>query len=151
MHKNLIGSRHKEAQEYINSAKTKLSKKDNSVEIKESSEQNLKKGINSYETGSYNEAISTLNKIPENSKHYKEAQNYINLIENKLSKKNKGKITEESLEQYLLEGMKLYKIGKYEEAISVWEKIPASSKHYAKTRKYIKTAETKLIEIKNKQ
>ncbi len=139
-----------------------LAEDDNSESI---NHENLNEGIKAYKTKQYMNGITFWEKIPDNSIHYKEAQNYIDSaktelskkdnsvekIENKLSKKNKGKITEESLEQYLLEGMKLYKIGKYEEAISVWEKIPENSKYYAKAQKYIKTAETKLIEIKNEK
>lgn len=128
-------------------AKNMLDKVSKEIDNKVSSY--YKTGLSYYEKGDYKSAITEFNKILNLKGSYKDTSLLLtkaNKIYNQKSSQDR-KLSQEKVQTFLYEGIRLYRNGKLQEAIDEWEKVLKVYPNHSKAIKYINRAKYKLQQM----
>ncbi|MDD5066012.1 MAG: tetratricopeptide repeat protein [bacterium] len=133
-------STHMEAQKMVE----KLEK-----EIDTSVQQSYSSGLAYYEQGDYKKAIDEFNKIVNLKGSYKDTNLLLTkarkIYEKKVAKETE--LSQQKVQEFLFNGIKLYRDGKLKEAVSEWEKVLRVYPDHQKALKYISRAKYKLSQL----
>ena len=124
-----------------------LSKVEKEIERKVKSY--YKTGLSYYDQKNYKKAISEFNKVLDLKSNYKDTRLRLQKAKKAYQKTRvkEKKLSEQKVQAFLFDGIKLYREGKLKEAISEWEKVLRVYPKHEKALKYIKRAEYKLREL----
>ncbi len=141
-----IDPENQKALDYIKDAEKKI-KERKEAEKKKKEEKELKilrNGRKLYKNKQPHKAIELWTKIPEDSKYYEEAQEFINFAENKIKEEQ---AIEAPNKKYYQTGGFHYFNEDYKKAIKEWSKIPKTSGYYKNAQEDINTAKQELYGI----
>ena len=107
------------------------------------------KAVSAYKNKNYKKAIKNFREILKLKNRYKDTSILLAKaikIYNKATEKDRAKL-KQKIQEYLYEGIKLYRNGKLKEAIKEWEKVLKISPNHSKAVKYINRAKYKLRQL----
>ncbi|GAI90195.1 unnamed protein product, partial [marine sediment metagenome] len=119
---------------------TYIENTESEIEAKEERITDLfKKGIEHFEEGKYEEAVSVMEKFLTTNPEHSEAATYISKAKSFL-----GKRREKLAKDYYEKGVKYYREGKYVESLTMLEQALTIEPDYEEARKYLKEIRRKL-------